>query len=237
MTPKENLHFLNDYLGRMGPIIHQHNGSVNQYYGDGIMALFMGGADDAVRAAIHMQKELGRYNQDRSQNEQVSIQTGIGVHTGPLMMGVIGDTLRLEAGVVADTVNIAARVEGLTKQYGARIVISGSTEANLKHESLNRRSLGQVRVKGREAGLAIFEVLDGTEPEEAMRKAAYQPAFEQAVINYMNGKFTLARDAFEGLITENSEDQAVRVFLARIEQYLLNGSPEGWDGIDHLDEK
>lgn len=237
MTPQENFHFLNDYLGRMGPIIHEHNGFVNQYYGDGIMALFMGGADDAVQAAVKMQQELLLFNQERKLHRKMPVQTGIGVHTGPLMMGVIGDTLRLEAGVVADTVNIAARVEGLTKQYGAKIVISGNTEAGLVGEDLIRRSLGLVRVKGRESGLAIFEVLNGADMEESSRKAASLSEYELAVSLYTSGEFAGAEEAFSLLTRKDPEDQAVQVFLTRTRTYLANGSPEGWDGVDRLEQK
>ncbi|MCB0838593.1 MAG: hypothetical protein KDD99_18105, partial [Bacteroidetes bacterium] len=100
LTPQQNFIFLNNYLGRVGPIIKTNRGFVNQYYGDGIMALFMGAENginspkDSVLAALEMHKELFLYNQERQEKDRSPIRIGIGIHTGPLMLGVIGDEKR-----------------------------------------------------------------------------------------------------------------------------------------------
>ena len=140
MTPDENFRFLNSYLGRLGPVIQRHGGFVNQYYGDGIMALFLDAPRDAVAAAIEMQRELAAYNQERQAKGREPIRMGVGVHTGPLMMGIIGDTLRLEASVVADTVNTAARMEGLTKHYGVNLLLSEATWQRIREDREGREN-------------------------------------------------------------------------------------------------
>ena len=131
LTPQQNFLFLNNYLGRVGPIIKTNRGFVNQYYGDGIMALFMdansgiNSPKDSVLAALEMHRELYQYNQERIEKNRIPINIGIGIHTGPLMLGVIGDEKRMDVGVVSDAVNTAARMEGLTKHYGSTTIVSG----------------------------------------------------------------------------------------------------------------
>ena len=115
MTPADNFQFINSYLGKMAPVIKTHKGMINQFLGDGIMALFPDSPADSIWAAIGMQKVLIRYNEDRVKRGWRPIRVGMGIHTGPLIMGIIGDRERMEAGIIADTVNTAARLEGLTK--------------------------------------------------------------------------------------------------------------------------
>lgn len=237
MTPQENFKFLNAYLGRMGPIIHQHRGFVNQYYGDGIMALFLSEPSDAVAAAIAMQEELQAYNKVRIKAGRKPVQIGIGIHTGPLMMGVIGDTLRLEAGVVSDTVNIAARVEGLTKYYGAPILASNSTFSMMDQEKILSRYLGNVKVKGKELILGIHEVIDGLPTELKQQKARTKREFDHAINTYLEGDFATSTALFEQITSNFPEDQAARIFYTNSLTYLQLGPPEGWDGADRITEK
>jgi PAS domain S-box-containing protein len=87
MTPQDNFNFLNAYLSQMQPVIHQHQGVIDKYIGDAIMALFPTCADDAVRGAIAMLKKLAHYNQERQQESLPPVSIGIGLNTGPLMLG------------------------------------------------------------------------------------------------------------------------------------------------------
>ena len=127
MSPKENFDFINDYLNRVGPVIRAHQGFIDKYIGDAVMALFPNTADDALQAAIAMQKQVSLYNWERQQQGDGAIAIGIGLHTGSLMLGTIGESERMESTVIADAVNLASRLESLTKTYGASILISGDT--------------------------------------------------------------------------------------------------------------
>ncbi|MEM7371597.1 MAG: response regulator [Bacteroidota bacterium] len=160
MTPEENFRFVNAYAGRMGPIIRQHKGFVNQYLGDGIMAIFEHTPDDALRAAIEMQNKLKEYNLERKAQARAPIAVGMGMHTGSLVMGIIGDDFRTDAATISDTVNTASRMEGLTKQFGARILLSESSYQTLTDPSLfDIRALGNVQVKGRQEAVGVYECL------------------------------------------------------------------------------
>ena len=114
----------------MGPIIRQHGGFINQYLGDAIMAIFPNNASDALYAAIKMQKEVHEFNARRSLLHKAPIKIGVGLHTGPLIMGITGDHERMDATTIADTVNTASRLESLTKYYKGNLLLS---EASLKN--------------------------------------------------------------------------------------------------------
>ncbi|MEM7655229.1 MAG: adenylate/guanylate cyclase domain-containing protein [Bacteroidota bacterium] len=238
MTPQENFNFLNAYLGRMGPIIQAHDGFVNQYYGDGIMALFMGKPEDAVAAAVEMQQELARYNEDRLEKGRTAIRIGIGLHTGPLMMGIIGDTLRLEAGVVSDTVNTAARMEGLTKHFGVTVLLSEATQINLPapvQEEL--RILGKVQVKGRVQPLRVYQAFAGELPADRDLQSQLSPRFAKALEHYFEGEFAHAVQLLEELHAIAPNEPLVQRYLEKSRQMLQETVAESWTGVEVMERK
>lgn len=238
MTPEENFKFLNAYLKRIGPIIRKHQGFVNQYYGDGIMALYPEKADDAVNAAVEMQKKLVDYNEYRRRKGRQVIRIGVGLHTGPLMIGIIGDDLRLNAGVVADTVNTSSRMEGLTKYYGAPIIISEDTMNRMsdpeRHEC---RYLGRVQVKGKKKPIRIFEILAGNQPEDIRLKLETNADFGRGLALYFEGNFAEASVFFKKVFNTHARDKAAELYLKRCAEYLVKGSPDNWDGVETMESK
>ena len=235
MTPKENFDFLNAYLGRVGPIIQHNKGFVNQYYGDGIMALFLEKPDDALCAAIEILQKLQLYNKERVAKGREKIQLGIGLHTGPLMMGVIGDTLRMEAGVVADTVNTASRMEGLTKFYGSNILVSESFYKKLQATAnFQHRFLGKVQVKGRNEPLGVYEFFGGESPEQISLKAQTLEDFQEGIKYYFMRSFASAARFFDQVLEINPSDKAAIHYKNRSTHYLLEGIPDGWDGVEMM---
>ncbi|MEM9983616.1 MAG: adenylate/guanylate cyclase domain-containing protein [Bacteroidota bacterium] len=233
MSPAENFRFLNAYLGRMGPIIQHHGGFVNQYYGDGIMALFLGDATQGVSAAADMLQGLVQYNLERQAKGRLPIQLGIGLHTGPLMMGIIGDQLRMEAGVVSDTVNTASRMEGLTKIFGVEMLLSESCYRGLSPEQQAfTRPLGRVLVKGRAKPLAIYEAFMGNSAELQSRKQASLYAYQAGLEAYFSKDLALAQTQLTQALTLYPDDQAAQYYLDRTHNFLQNGFPEDWAGVE-----
>ena len=150
MSPKESFDFINDLLSEVGPTIRRSNGFVDKFIGDAVMAIFPEKADDAVRAAIAIRKRLALHNAQRLARGQIPVEVGIGIHTGKLMLGTIGEKERMEGTVISDAVNTAARLEGLTKRYGVNIIISGDTLSRLEQlGKYSHRILDRVKVKGR----------------------------------------------------------------------------------------
>lgn len=231
MTPQENFAFVNAYAGRMGPIIDQHRGFINQYLGDGIMALFQQNPDDALRAAIAMQRAIETYNQSRQAKGRQPIAVGMGLHLGPLIMGIIGDARRTDAASISDTVNTAARMESLTKRVGANILLSGDTRERLSQaEAYQLRYLGQVRVKGRQAPVQVWECFDSEPRELQTLKQAWMDAFDTAVQHYTAQEFAEAIVQFQAILKANPQDRVAANLLAEAKQYLAHGVPEGWVG-------
>ena len=135
------------------------------------MALFKDHHHLAIKAAIEMQKDIQVFNKERLWQKKPAIKIGIGLNTGQLMLGVIGDENRYDSSVISDTVNTASRVEGLTKLFGSSVIISEKTlselwienndELDLSNSSLLYRFLGKIQVKGKSEILKIYDLFDG----------------------------------------------------------------------------
>jgi two-component system, sensor histidine kinase ChiS len=238
MSPEETFHFINSYLSRVSPIIRDRNGFIDKYIGDAIMALFPNSADDAVSGAIAMQDQVKLFNEHRQQSGQLPIQIGIGLHTGSLMLGTIGEAERMESTVISDAVNLASRLEGLTKQYGSGILISEDTLNQLENRDLYQyRFLDQVQVKGKKVSVAVFEIYN-SEPSECIElKNKTLALFEMAIASYSEGNFEQSQTLFQQIINTNPHDRAALLYLQRCEKYIQQGTPKGWIGIEAMTEK
>ncbi len=218
MTPQENFNFINNYLKEVSPVVRNHKGFIDKYIGDAVMALFPESADDAVKSAICMQKQVTRYNQELTGENLPPIAIGVGVHTGTLMLGTIGERERMESTVIADAVNLASRLEGLTKFYGAGILISEDTLNGLK-ETYQYRFLERVTVKGKKKAVGVFEIYNH-EPEEMQRlKGETGAAFTEAVDLYTQQKYAEAQEKFEKILGINPGDRVVKLFGDRCCEY------------------
>ena len=238
MKPQENFNFLNSFLGRIGPIIRKHNGFIDKYIGDGIMALFPREPDKAVQSAIAMQKKVLLYNKRRQSRGKQAISIGIGINTGMLMLGTIGEEQRMESTVISDTVNLASRLEGLTKLYGAGIVISDRTLKELRSsDRYGHRFLGRVRVKGKSVPVSIFEIFDGDSPPIRKIKQQTCAQFEDAIHLYFKQKFALAASLFQEVLEKNEQDKAARLYWERCETLQTVELSPDWDGVENLDRK
>jgi class 3 adenylate cyclase len=158
MSPDETFAFINAYLERMGPVIRDHHGFIDKYIGDAIMALFAN-ADDALQAGLAMMATLDGFNAERRTAGREPIEIGIGINTGSLMLGTIGEKHRMDGTVISDAVNLAARIEGLTKNYGAPMLISEYTYEELADPGAYAiRPVDVVVVKGKTRPVAIHAV-------------------------------------------------------------------------------
>ncbi len=221
MSPRENFDFLNAYLERVSPIIRHNNGFVNQYYGDGIMALFPSEADAALTASIEMQKTVQTYNIDRMKRGRRPIKIGIGLHTGSLMLGIIGEKQRMDSGVVSDAVNLAAHMESLTKTYGASILISESTFSQLKDpERYHYRLLGQAQVKGKIEKVSLFEIFDSDPTDIQKIKMDTRDLFEKGINLYLGKEFKASLECFQRIIQKNKDDMATSYFISRCQYHI-----------------
>ena len=227
MSPKQNFDFLNDYLSRVSPVIRNHYGFIDKYIGDAIMALFPRAVDDALQAAIEMQKQVSLYNVYRQENGEQPIAIGIGLHTGSLMLGIVGESERMEGTVIADAVNLTSRLEGLTKVYGADILISEQTLCLLESsEHYNYRFLDRVKVKGKSQPIGVFEVYDGNPELLIELKRQTRVEFEQGVAFYIQENFAQAQQVFQQVLQKNEQDQVTRLYIERCKKARRFGVSE-----------
>lgn len=158
-TAEEIFHLVSEFLGGMEPIITRYRGFIDKYIGDAIMALF-DNADDAVQAAIAMYHYQNRFNEACIKEGRYPISIGIGLNTGKLILGMVGNAKRMDGSVIGDSVNVAARVESLTRQYKVPLLITDDTRLHLKNPgNYQLRLIHSVSVKGKEKPFDVWEVV------------------------------------------------------------------------------
>lgn len=225
LGPAATFRFVNRYLAFMGPEIHAKGGFINDFFGDGIMALFHTGARDAVDAAMGMLRAVERFNGELIQENASPIQVGIGVHTGRLMLGTIGGEQRLDCTVIGDAANLAYSVEGMTKVYGARLLITEDTLRRIAdHERYVLRELDRVRPGGKHEPITVFEILD---PDLDADKLRTRAAFERAIQAYREADFETATNLFGACIRQAPDDIAAALYAERCERHAPNGGSSG----------
>ena len=238
MTPPENFAFINTYLEKISPAIRKNNGFIDKYIGDAVMALFPRSSSDGVRAAIDMQKEVNIYNQQRQNNGLFPIAIGIGLHAGNLMLGTIGERERMESTVIADAVNLASRLEGLTKVYGAGIIVSGAIIERLDDpKKYNYRFVDRVTVKGKRNAVSVFEVYDTETEQSIVLKQQTAEVFQEALNFYYQQKFVAAQKVFQNILQINPDDRVAMLYFKRSRKYRMYGAPDGWSGVEISTEK
>jgi adenylate cyclase len=175
LEPEEVVRLLREYLTAATAIVFRHGGSVDKYMGDAIMALYGAPFDQpdhaarAVRTGLELQECVQTLSAQWIARGGEALRSGVGIHTGDAIVGAMGSSQRLEFTAIGDTVNVASRLEGLTKDFGAPVIISQTT-----HEEVaglfQARSLGSVRVRGRELSVDLYAI-EGSEARRRPRVA------------------------------------------------------------------
>lgn len=235
LSPAALVEFLNQYFDVMTSIVKQHDGFVDKFVGDAIIAVFGAPHDDpqhalhAVQSALACDRRLLELKGKFGLPDNIEVAARIGINTGEMLVGNIGATNRLNYTIMGDEVNLAARLEGVNKVYGTTVIASDSTVARCRDE-IQFRELDMVRVKGREAPLTIYEPLhdDAVDAERL-------EAFAQALQHWRDADFSGARERFT--LLANQGDAASARFVLRAEQMLANPPPSGWDKVNTLDSK
>ena len=221
LTPEENFDFINNLLKRFSPMVRQNNGFIDKFMGDAIMALFPDDPKDALLTASEVLEELRNYNKMRAIEGLKPIKLGIGINTGTLMLGTIGEDERMDGTVISDSVNLASRLEGLTKTFGSNIIISENVLNRVKNEiEIQYRFLGIVFVKGKSISVTIYDIFSYDAPEIIAKKRQIKKDFEEGVRYFEEQKYDEARFSFEGCLKIYPEDKATKHYIGRIETDL-----------------
>jgi len=233
MQPEDLVHFLNQYLTEMTEIILDKNGVVDKFIGDAVMALWGAPlpnakhAYDAVCSALIMQERLKDFNKKMKQSGRKEIEIGIGINTGDVVVGNLGSQQRFDYTVIGDPVNLASRLEGLTKYYGASIIISEHTEKELKNKFC-LRYLDKVAVKGKKQGIKIYQVLDFVQNKKQYQE--YIDDFSKATDLYLNQQWQQAYQIFKKLLEKYKHDKLAEIYFERLEEYVKS-PPTDFDGV------
>ena len=231
LSPKENFQFINSYLRVMGPVVREHNGFIDKYIGDAIMALFPT-PEDGFRAAVAMLQALKEFNAQRVREGSTEIGIGIGINTGELMLGTIGEHNRMEGTVISDTVNLASRLEGLNKFYGTSLITTLATMQTYAPAGYEYRKLGLVHIVGKKEPVAVVEVFS---PEtDALFDARLRNVkrFHEGVELYQRADFAGAARLFQEVLEDVPGDQVPALYMGRAIYYQENGTPLDWDGVE-----
>ena len=235
LQPEELVEQLSQYLGSASKIITEHNGTLDKYIGDAIMA-FWGAPtpleDHALQAclsAIEHKRVLHLANQELERMGKLPFNDRIGIHTGEVIVGNMGSENRLNYTVIGDNVNLASRLESINKYYGTEIIISESTYELVK-DFVEVRILDLVAVKGKHNAIGIYELI--CEKEEAsLEVQKFNSLFNEAVSLYRNKEFQEALKFFQETLRIKSSDLASKVYIERCENYMRNPPSESWNGV------
>jgi adenylate cyclase len=247
MEPAALGELMNTLLTELSRVIRaDHLGTIDKYIGDCVMA-FWGAPIDrpdhaaaATGAALDMQKALTALLPNLKVPEGAHVAVGIGLNTGKAVVGNMGSAYRMAYTVLGDTVNTASRLEGLTKAYGAAVVVGDAVRQAVEAgtgggERFLWRELDRVRVKGRDTPLAIHEPLC-REAEASVEQRSHAAQHEQALAAYRERRFDDALALWSGLQSQEPE-LLYEVWIERVRRYLAEPPPEGWDGVYTFETK
>jgi adenylate cyclase len=231
--PETLVEVLNYYLDIMTEQVFAHNGLLDKYIGDAIMAVFgapiplENHAASACRTALLMTSMLDEVRNMWQRYNIPGPDIGIGINSGKMLVGNMGSSKRFDYTVIGDEVNLASRLEGLNKQYGTAIIIGENTQ-KLLDKSFVCRELDMVRVKGKLKPIKIFEVIMEGKPDGKTAEAI--GLFQEALELYRSGRWNDAISTFKNVLEIRHKDPPSLTFIKRCE-IMLDQEPDEWDGI------
>ena len=241
LSPDDLSSYINEYLTTMSMVIREgHRGTLDKYIGDAIMA-FWGApvadarhAQNAVLAAMDMQKQAKTVNEKFAHKGWPPFKIGIGVNSGVMRVGDMGSKIRRAYTVMGDAVNLGSRLEGITKQYGADILVGEATKALIS--GIVCREVDQVRVKGKDEPIAIFQPL-GIEGEVTQSTRDQIDIWAEALRMYRAQDWGGAEAQLHRLKVLDEKDALYDIFLERVADYRVNPPGENWDGVYKFETK
>ena len=240
LDPIQLTALMNEYLTTMTQVIHKHRGTIDKYMGDAIMAFWGAPLPDphhsanALLAALEMQEQVAALLPHFAARAWPELRIGVGLNTGTMSVGNMGSAFRVAYTVMGDAVNIASRLEGLTRQYGVEIIVGEDTRSQLP--DIVFRALDVVRVKGREAPLAIFEPL-GPRSAVDVRQLEEIARFERAIAHYRRQLWDEAAVDLRALLQQRPDSRPYALYLERIDYFMLHPPGSQWDGVFNFQAK
>ena len=240
LTPQQSLSLLNEFLTAISEVVENHEGVVDKYLGDGVMAIF--GApvtrpDDAERAlecALVIRRRVEALGPTLAARGLPHPEVGLGMNTARVIAGNMGSPSRLNYTVLGDGVNLASRLEGLTKRYHVPIVAGSRTREIVP--GIVWRELDKVRVKGKTVAERIYEPL-GREGEVGAAELAQLERWHEALEDYRARRWARARAGFEALADKRGYLRLIAIYLGYLREVASNPPGDDWDASFTLYDK
>jgi adenylate cyclase len=241
LSPEDLSLYINEYLTTMSLVIREkHRGTLDKYIGDAIMAFWGAPVADAehakhaVMAALDMQAAAKALNEKFKAKGWPTFKIGIGVNSGVMRVGDMGSQIRKAYTVMGDAVNLGSRLEGITKQYGADIIIGENTKDRIS--GFVCREIDRVRVKGKDEPVAIFQPL-GMEGQVEKPRLDEMKLWNQALKMYRSQDWDMAELQLINLKKATPDVALYEEFLERITALRTNPPGAGWDGVWKFETK
>jgi len=240
LSPEVLVEFLNEYLGAMTDIVFDHGGLLDKYIGDAVMALW--GAPlpmhdhpaQACHTALDMLDKLRDLREAWEHKGLPPLDIGVGINTGPMVVGNMGSSRRFDYTVMGDHVNLSSRLEGLNKFYGTHILLSQYTQEQVGKEFL-LREIDSVRVKGKKQPVIISELLARTDQADGLR--SFVDGFTEALQAYKERRWEQALSLFSEFAGVYPNDQPTQIYLERCQLLLAEPPSLDWDGVFVMEHK
>ena len=234
MRPSELASHISEYFDELTKIIMEHNGTVDKYIGDAIMAFWNAPvemndhAKVACLATLKILQRIRELEKKWTAEGKPVFRTRIGLNTGDVVVGNMGSEQRLNYTVIGDPVNLASRLESLNKYYGSNVIISQFTHEKCAAD-FEVRTLDYVLVKGKIKAVSIYELL-AEKGDISTVDREYILYYEEAIAYYLKREWGKAIEIFERLLLQKPDDGPCRMFLERCREYKVSPPPESWTG-------
>ncbi|TBL80787.1 adenylate/guanylate cyclase domain-containing protein [Paenibacillus thalictri] len=229
LTTEENFRFINSFLKKFGPVIREYNGFTSRYLGPGMLTMFPNGSNYAIKAAVKMRATLQDYNDERSRAGYEPIDIGISIHSGDVMIGIIGEEQRMEGSVVSGEVQIALDLEKVSAKLGVTVLLTEETVRECGGRLPgNYRKLGGLQIDNEHKTIELYDLYEA-DPEHIRKlKHETKQQFETAVELYRNGRFYDAREQFVAVVKKNRYDLTAKLYFFACDEYFQQGVTTGW---------
>jgi adenylate cyclase len=241
LLPNETSDLLNEFLTEMADIILKHEGTVDKFEGDAIIAFFgapnnMGDhAERACMASIEMQKRLAVLREKWRKAGKPRLKMRIGLSSGPAVVGNMGSKDRFDYTMIGDTVNTAARLEGANKAYGIYTLVSESTYSKMGQDII-AREIDTINVVGKDKPIAIYQLLDFKEDiDERLYRTTYN--YDKGLKSYRNQEWDKAINFFEAALEITPDDGPSITMIERCMDFRNSPPAKKWDGSFSLSFK
>jgi len=233
---------LNEYFTDMVRIVFEHNGTLDKFIGDAVMAhwgsiVTEGEKTDAVRAvasALDMQRALARLNAEWKPRGMLELHFGIGINHGEAIVGNLGSEEKREVSAIGDPVNLASRLEGVTKTYHIEICLGENVEPLVRDDFIIR-SLDLIVVKGKTKPVEVFTVI--AERKNGSVPPPWLARHEEAMRAYRTGRFAEATAAWRDVLAQAPNDGVAQLFIERCNALQANPPAGEWRGVFEMTSK